>query len=484
MKTFFRLDFLTDMNQIVENSRIYNGGDDIYTKSAERLYQIVADRFTENEDKLSRLEKAINPLLDDNSMVRLNHVIKTILETKIQVMPESWPFTKPVNRKTLKGYYDMITHPMDLEAIMQKATSKTYRTREEFLNDINLIRNNSAQYNGIDSPFTEKAQVLVDVTAEALAPFDEELAEMEANIREVETKALEDIEVDSLGNSMGGEEIAPPPAKRKRGRPRKIKTPISQEFVDVGGSDDDEKPKSISLGSTGGSVRNVSETGNLADDLQYSSEDDDPDNEDWMAVADNEEEEDVTITIEEQTPIPEQGSGGGFFQEFEAGGQSVQIEAPHIVYQGEEAANIEVSETVEEEQVVDESYDPTDFLHSLGQQQNFANTGSANNVVEAVVEMPEIVSVGPGAEVIAEGPIDVINDDLDISDSDEDEEQPQLPPPPPQALELVNETGGEQQQQSSSEADHLEVDERTVVAPPAPSLIPEPPPPDEDGLWF
>lgn len=279
-----RMDFLTDINQIVENSRIYNGEDDFYTKSAERLYQVVTERFMQNDDKLSRLEKAINPLLDDNSMVRLNHVIKTIVETKIQVLPESWPFTKPVNRKTMKNYYDLIKNPMDLETVMSKATSKSYRTRQEFLNDIELIKSNSATFNGADSPFTEKAQTLVDIAKESLDPFDGELAEMEANIREVESKALEDIELDSIATSMGGDE-APPPPKKKRGRPRK--TPISQEFVDDEDDDHGRSPKRMKM--------DHSERSNLADDLQYSSDDEDPD---WEAVG---SDEDVTVTIDEQS---------------------------------------------------------------------------------------------------------------------------------------------------------------------------------------
>jgi methyltransferase-like protein len=58
------------MSQIVENSVIYNGEEDVLTKSAKKLLDTVVQRFSENEDRLMRIEKAINPLLDDNSQVR------------------------------------------------------------------------------------------------------------------------------------------------------------------------------------------------------------------------------------------------------------------------------------------------------------------------------------------------------------------------------------------------------------------------------
>jgi len=59
------------MSQIVENSVIYNGEEDVLTKSAKKLLGTVVQRFSENEDRLMRIEKAINPLLDDNSQVNV-----------------------------------------------------------------------------------------------------------------------------------------------------------------------------------------------------------------------------------------------------------------------------------------------------------------------------------------------------------------------------------------------------------------------------
>ncbi len=90
------------------------------TEAAKKLLKHCVDRLAEKEDKLMRLEKAINPLLDDNDQVALSYVLEKVLE-KLKIMSESWPFVKPVNKKAVKDYYDVIKQPMDLETIFLNA---------------------------------------------------------------------------------------------------------------------------------------------------------------------------------------------------------------------------------------------------------------------------------------------------------------------------------------------------------------------------
>ena len=187
------------------------------------------------------------------------------------------------------------------------------------------------------------------------------------------------------------------------------------------------------------------DTGTLADDLQYSSEDmedneeEDDDDDDWEQV---EEDEGLTVTIDHPPLIETQPSTetnpGMVVEE----GQVVDI--GNLAYYQEASgpisfdlgvAGVQASEEAEE-QVVDENYDPTDFFSSIGKGQQQPAQSEEENA-------------GPAGET-SQGQVDVINDDLNISDSDDDDE----------------------------------VDDKTVVAPPAPPLVPEPPPPDEDGLWF
>lgn len=71
-----------------------------------------------------RLEKAINPLLDDNDQVALTFILDNVLNSKLKTTQESWPFLKPVNKKLVKDYYNVIKRPMDLETISKKVASK------------------------------------------------------------------------------------------------------------------------------------------------------------------------------------------------------------------------------------------------------------------------------------------------------------------------------------------------------------------------
>jgi len=81
--------------------------------------------LSEREDKLMRLEKAINPLLDDDDQVALSFIFEK-LYTQIKAQPESWPFLKPVNKKAIKDYYTVIKKPMDLETLFKNIESKLF----------------------------------------------------------------------------------------------------------------------------------------------------------------------------------------------------------------------------------------------------------------------------------------------------------------------------------------------------------------------
>lgn len=63
-----------------------------------------------------KLEKVINPLLDDDDQVALSFMLANILE-KLEKMSQSLPFMKPVNKRVVRDYYDVVKYPMDLETI-------------------------------------------------------------------------------------------------------------------------------------------------------------------------------------------------------------------------------------------------------------------------------------------------------------------------------------------------------------------------------
>ena len=197
---------------------------------------------------------------------------------------------------------------------------------------------------------------------------------MEEKIREVQQRAIDQADVDSLGAALGELEDTRSasrasdhggmsaggsgidfntgrPIKRGRGRPRKH--PIGSEFVDVTG--DGNMP------STSKGVRGTNESeSNLMDDLQFSDSDmsddvDMDDEEDWEDVdvaGDTEDVEGISVTVDTGA-----SDEMGLYQDA--------IPGPSMHPVGiVDNTGVEEQQIMEEE-VVDEDYDPTDFLQNL-----------------------------------------------------------------------------------------------------------------------
>lgn len=135
-----REEFLADVNQIVENSTLYNGIKSSLTVAAKRMLETCVERLGEKEDRLMRLEKAINPLLDDNDQVALTFILDNVVNNKLKSMTEAWPFLKPVNKKLVKDYYNVIKRPMDLETISKKVSGNlNYIYNDIIINIMNFF---------------------------------------------------------------------------------------------------------------------------------------------------------------------------------------------------------------------------------------------------------------------------------------------------------------------------------------------------------
>ncbi|XP_053660820.1 transcription initiation factor TFIID subunit 1 [Anopheles marshallii] len=212
-----REEFLTDITQIVENSSLYNGAKSSLTVAAQRMLQKCKERVQEREERLTRLEKSINPLLDDDDQVALSYILGEYVNGPLKAMPESWPFLKPVNKRLVKDYYTIIRRPMDLEKVSKKVASHKYHSRADFLIDLQLIADNSEQYNGAEANFTKQARQMVEATRVALDSMDHNVAQLEKNIALVQERARnedddmdwEDDEQEMKGGAGGSRESTP-----------------------------------------------------------------------------------------------------------------------------------------------------------------------------------------------------------------------------------------------------------------------------------
>ena len=81
-----REEFLADVNQIVKNSEKYNGKNSDLTMEARQMLTICLQRFGAREEEFKRLEKQINPLLDDNDQVALSYLFQQIIQTRLRTI--------------------------------------------------------------------------------------------------------------------------------------------------------------------------------------------------------------------------------------------------------------------------------------------------------------------------------------------------------------------------------------------------------------
>ncbi|KAJ8935568.1 hypothetical protein NQ318_001562 [Aromia moschata] len=355
-----REEFLADVNQIVENSTLYNGPKSSLTVAAQRMLNKCVERLGEKEERLMRLEKAINPLLDDNDQVALTFILDNVVNTKLKTMSESWPFLKPVNKKLVKDYYNIVKRPMDLENISKRVAAHKYHSRHEFLVDIEQILQNCILYNGKDSPFTEKAEQLVKACKATLDEYDEHLTQLENKLLLAQERAMQDDDQTWMGGDDENYTIAEPDRISQASSPDHLSSVKSQiddyDLIDVEGEGIQGLEESLSLRPAKVKKRiKKEEAHTLEEDLQFSSE------EELDEVPLNEFEEDQKgILISAEMPMEGEGADDDSQQAAEA---MVQLGTMGY-YQQNEGDESETLVFKEESMDVDPNYDPSDFLMS------------------------------------------------------------------------------------------------------------------------
>ncbi|XP_012946001.1 LOW QUALITY PROTEIN: transcription initiation factor TFIID subunit 1 [Aplysia californica] len=406
-----REDFLTDLHQIVENSKLYNGPQHLLSKNAQGMLDLCFKRFAEKEQKLMRLEKAINPLLDDNDQVALSYIFEKIAQN-MKALENSWPFHAPVSKKTVKDYYSVIKKPMDLSTLLKNVQSHKYQTRDQFVEDGELLYTNSLQYNGADSPLTNTARRLMEVMKEELNENEDHIAQLENDIRLVQEAALDAADTDSMtGTSLNRDDGSILDTESLDGYSTKDNPALMEddtnptmapfgdaadfsksgplasdtEFVDIEG---DEESMQLAQLQDESYTEGEGEEDALAKDLQLSDNEDEEEEED----EDEDAGMDSTGTLNESSELLQDGQP---MEVGEVGGFDENARSYFDNAAGESGDQFggEEGEGFEEEGEEGDSFDPSEF---------FKNSALAT------------------AQAEAEGRGD-INSDLQISDDSEDE---------------------------------------------------------------
>uniref|UniRef100_A0A1I7VSZ5 Bromodomain containing protein n=1 Tax=Loa loa TaxID=7209 RepID=A0A1I7VSZ5_LOALO len=249
-----RRQFLYDIKLIMDNSILYNGGGHPITITAKNVFEMASRHVAEREQKLIALEKAINPLLDDNDIIGFSFILNEIVQ-ECKNIPKSVAFHFKVDPKKLPQYYEKIHQPMDLGTMQQNIKEHRYTTVEAFRNDIKQIRRNSELYNGPPetSQYTSKAVEICTLAEKMLEERKEQLAELEMNIQSTLNEHV-DLESNAASTICTEEVEEPSPGSR----PDESELRLNENIVKMEPDDDEE----------------MTPMGNLQDDLALSGDDD------------------------------------------------------------------------------------------------------------------------------------------------------------------------------------------------------------------
>jgi len=105
------------------------------------------------------------------------------LISSFMAIPFSNAFHRPVSLKKFPSYKNIIKTPMDLGTVKSKIKDSMYTHYYEFLNDLILIKDNCATYNGPSHSLTEIAENICHQATQYYELNNDEITELENNLK-------------------------------------------------------------------------------------------------------------------------------------------------------------------------------------------------------------------------------------------------------------------------------------------------------------
>eukprot|EP00978_Attheya_sp_CCMP212_P011558 scaffold28550_cov41-Attheya_sp.AAC.1 len=119
---------------------------------------------------------------------RMPHVILAdrieMIRSSIEKRPKSGPFQRPVNRRHIPRYYEVISEPTDLQTIGAKTSRYEYKTAALFLRDLELMKSNAIKYNGPESELSKEAIAIYEFAKDTVEQNRSEFDSMEQAVKD------------------------------------------------------------------------------------------------------------------------------------------------------------------------------------------------------------------------------------------------------------------------------------------------------------
>ncbi|MCJ1287821.1 Transcriptional activator spt7 [Xylographa opegraphella] len=137
---------------------------------------------------------------------------KVLSEVKA-ITEHSQPFLQRVNKRDAPDYYNKIKHPMDLSTMTKKLKAVQYKSKHEFIGDLNLIWQNCLTYNTDPAHFLRRHAVFMRKETEKLVPLIPDIV-----IRDRAEVEAEERRHNAEGDMDGAEDSDDEPIISSRGR--------------------------------------------------------------------------------------------------------------------------------------------------------------------------------------------------------------------------------------------------------------------------
>lgn len=126
----------------------------------------------------------------------------------------SGPFLTKVNKKEAPDYGNVVKHPMDLGTMTKKLKTLAYRSKQDFVEDLNLIWQNCLKYNANPEHFLRKKALFMRKETDKLVPLIPNIIIRDRADVEAEERRLQNGDI----NMDGDEDSDDEPIISSRGR--------------------------------------------------------------------------------------------------------------------------------------------------------------------------------------------------------------------------------------------------------------------------
>jgi len=106
------------------------------------------------------------------------------IRAKVEARPHAQVFHKPVNRRHIPRYYEIISNPMDLQTMRDKIGKYEYRTADALVKDFELMKMNAIKFNGESSDIAQEAIAIHQFVRDQIEGNRSELSKLEEQVED------------------------------------------------------------------------------------------------------------------------------------------------------------------------------------------------------------------------------------------------------------------------------------------------------------